>query len=261
MSKDTYTYKQILLALRKEYIEYKRKLDMLMGYAAIYDLKDNYQFNLFKSVYESTNPELTLDKIIKEGNPKTLLALWNNIFGDRTPTRTIMLKDNNGNYYPNRKYNHRKNDFYVLPHPEYRREFTELADEIVSSDFAKNMCFDHTISAVNPDTIPGAKILPRSFEIHLKTLNSEVRYQGREDKLRIAGSRKPNEDWTKFTQDDLDYISQIEFPRDEFSEYHQNLIDECDDKEILLPVGYTPQVLSKFNIMEDENKVILTRTK
>lgn len=259
MSKETYTYKQVLLGLRKEYLEYKRKLDMLMGYAAIYDLKDHYQFNLFKSAYESTNPELTLDKIIKEGNPKTLLALWNNIFGDRIPTRTIMLKDNNGNYYPNRKYNHRKNDFYVLPHPEYRKEFTELADEIVSSDFAKNMSFTKTIKATDAESKP--RLVPRSFEIELVTNNSEVRYHGREDKLRIAGIRKPNEDWTKIGQEDLEYISQIEFPRDEFSEYHQNLIDGCEDKEILLPVGYTPQVLSKFNIREDEDKVVLTRTK
>ena len=102
---ETYTYKQILLGLREEYVKANKILDELSNHIYSTSKLMDYNFILYKTPYtDDNNPELLLGKTIKDD--KILFELLYKILF-RTKTTymrtTMMLSDNNGNYYPKSK--------------------------------------------------------------------------------------------------------------------------------------------------------------
>ena len=78
--KDSYTYRQILIGLRNEFLEYQKKLDMLSDYVFMFEdqtwlsseKRDEYHFDLYKKPYiKDIMPELALNRVIlrKRNNP------------------------------------------------------------------------------------------------------------------------------------------------------------------------------------------------
>ena len=256
--KDTYTYKQILLGLRKEFLEAQKRLDELNKYVFIFDEnKVNYYFNLYKSPYEEKAPELTLD--INEQSQNKLLNMMKNAYGYKRPSRAIMLRNNNGDYYPFRPYWVRKNDFNISIDPLLKVEFKELVEELLNSDFAKYMTLPTTITAIEAQSIP--RIVPRSFQLDLLTDKSQILYLGRKDILELAIRKKRNERWEPLTQELLDYILEIEFPKDAFPEYHQRIIEESiyDDMEFILCKQIKPKTHERLQVREEGKKLILEK--
>lgn len=94
---ETYTYKQILLGLRTEFLKAQKILDELNNYIYNESKLFDYNFNLYRFPYIENNPELMLEKSIK--NEKDLFNLLYKIFGQKTRRCTHILSDNNGNYY------------------------------------------------------------------------------------------------------------------------------------------------------------------
>lgn len=255
---DTYTYKQILIGLRNEFLEAQRKLDELESSLIVLGgNSDEYYFNLYKALYTNCFPEMALEKKIK--NTNRLLNMLRNMYGYRKPTRALVVKDNNGFYYLYRPYRFKKNDFNVVINPNSKVEFRELIEELLNSDFAKFMTFDHMITAINSTAIP--RIEPKSFQFDLHTDKSHLSYLGRKDILEFSSVRRKTEKWEPLTQEHLDVVSKIEFPKDSFSKYHQTIIEKGmnDDKELVLDDEYIPSKHTKLKINEDGKKLVLSR--
>lgn len=211
----------------------------------------DYNFILYKTPYtDDNNPELLLGKTIKDD--KILFELLYKILF-RTKTTymrtTMMLSDNNGNYYPKSK------KFNIVINNE--QKFKEEVEKLLSSDFAKYMTLNNYITAINRESLP--RIMPRSFRYDLLTEKSTASYHGRDDILEFASCGKKY--FEPLTQEYLDYMLEIEFFKKDFSEYHQKIIEQNidNDKKIILYDEYTPEMHSKFKIKEDGKKLILTK--
>lgn len=270
--KDSYTYRQILIGLRNEFLEYQKKLNKLRELSVVFG-KDDYNYNLYKPPYSKELPELVVDKCIKEYNPKTVGALISLIYHSffyHKPTRTIMVRDNNGNYFPKRINGNnevKKNEFAIFPRYEDNAEFIELANEILGSDFANMMQLDSKIAAVPSVPIVYKKtptIVPTvsSFGFVLCTDKSRFEYLGRNDVLKFSSVKRPNEKWQPLTEEHLDFISKIEFPKDAFSEYHQGLIEKSvdDNRPFVLSEDYQPELFTRFEIQDSPKQLVLAKS-
>jgi len=263
-NKDNYTYRQILIGLRNEFLEFQKKLDQLSEYVFIFeDTEENrqaYYFNLYKNPFHEELPELTLDReIIK----KSLLEKLRLI---HSATRAFMVKSSNGKYYPLKKTWFKEKQFNMVIKPGCEKEFLECAEEILNSDFAKYMQLSSTISAsVDNSNLTPVVISPKisSFGFDLRTSKSEFGYLGRNNMLCFRSVRKSNEKWEPLTQEHLNFVSGIEFPKDAFPEYHQSIIDRSidDDRPIILSEDYQPEILTKFEIQDLPMQLVLTKTK
>lgn len=264
----TYNYKYILLALREEYLKLNEKLDELKELSIVYGA-DEYYYNLHKIPYSKELPELTVDKIVKEYDPRTFGALMYQLFGEIKPTRTIMLRDNNGNYFPQRVSGNgsvKKNDFAIFPRHETSQEFSELANEILTSDVAKNINFTHTIKAVKDCEIPNAKIYPSIYGMVLHTPKQRLDYIGRQDMMKIAGYQSDFGYFEKLTPEYFSDIVNLEFPVNEFSDYHKEIIESYIDKTAQLPYislegCFTPSTYGKYILDDSTDNVYLRRKK
>lgn len=264
--RDSYTYRQILVGLRKEFLEFQKKLDQLSEYVFIFEKtkeqRDSYYFNLYKNPLDNKKTELVLDRTIIK---KRLLEKLGLRF---SPTRSFMVKDNNGVYYPLRKYWFEENEFNMVIKPGCEKEFQECAEEILNSDFAKYMMqLNSNISAVTSEPFVSknsAIITPNltSFGFDLRTCGSEIKYLGRHNMIQFKSLRHPSEEQKLLTQEHLDYVSTIRFPKDAFSEYHRSIIDNSidDNRPIVLSEEYQPEILTRLEIQDTPKQLVLTKT-
>ena len=253
----TYTYKQILIGLRDECLEAKAKLDKLKEHVFIFDKnQEDYYFNLYNSPYDKHLPELTLDRDI----PQTKLRyIINGLTCNRKPTRVFMAQDNNGRYHAIRPHYYKKGDFNVIVKPLSENEFKELVEELLNSDYAQFMTLPKQIKSV--DETPYPRIVNKSFSFDLVAEKGQLEYEGRKDLITFSSIRQPQRKWEPLTQDYLNYLSQIEFPKELFPEYHQSLIDKKvdDDRPLILFDEYQPSLHTDFKIMEEEKKLVLVK--
>lgn len=265
---ETYRYDIILNALRHEYLILNEKLDRLRELSVVYG-KYDYYYNLFKDVYSKELPELVADKCIKEHYPRTLGALLHHLYGYRKPTRTVMVRDNNGNFFPKRvigRSSVKKDEFAIFPRYESCEEFMELANEILNSEAAKNISFNHTIKAVDGSEIPGARIIPKAYQFDLRTPEHMIEYKGRNDEMKIAGFRKDGEDFKKMTHDYFKTVTDLEFPVDEFSDYHREIIESYFNSTdsipyIALGAYFEPSSYGRYSLDETSGGIYLRKKK
>lgn len=267
--KDSYTYRQILVGLRNEFLEFEKKLNQLSKYVLISEdtmgvfpeRRDDYYFNLYKNPFENKRPELVIERAIIR---KRLLEK----LGMRTsPTRAFMVKDNNGAYYPLRKNWFEDYQFNMVIRPGYEKEFQECAEEILDSDFAKHMMrLNSSIHAVVSEPITYKKtptIMPNlaSYGFTLCTRNSQFKYLGRNNIIEFTSVRMRDEKWLPLTQEHLNFASGIEFSKDAFSEYHQGIIEKSidDDRPIVLSKEYQPETFTRLEIQDSPKQLILTK--
>lgn len=258
---DCYTYRQILIGFRNEFLEVQKKLDKLSDYVTMFDQNvDDYYFNLYKNPSDNDLPELVIDRsIVKQRLLEKLGLVY------PTPTRTFMVKDNNGVYYPLRRYWFKESDFNMVIKSGREKEFQELAGEILNSNFAKYMTLSESITAADSSsiaTLVSPRIVPRSFGFVLRTGKSEITYLGRNNIIEFASVRNRNEPWVPLTQKHLDFVSSIEFPKDAFSEYHKSIIESSidDDRTIVLSEQYEPETYTRLEIEDEAKKLVLTKT-
>lgn len=262
---ETYKYKDVLLALRKEYLELNEKLDKLREFCFVYG-KGDYYFSLYLEAYSKMLPQLTINKIIKEYDPRTIGSLLNRLFSDNTTNRCFMVKDSNGNYVVDRDINILKvkdSDFLVSPAPKQQGEFNELVDEILICSSARNLPFSHTIKSINNGE---SKLIPKSYGISLVTPEHTFEYKGREDEFKISSFIKTKNDKAVVTFEHLEQINNLEFPAQEFSDYHKDLIEkhnscENDEKFITFGLDYNPDIYGRFSFEKYNDGLLLWRKK
>lgn len=244
MSKDTYTYKEILLGLRNEFIDIESELRELKQYT-LANKQYVSDFNYHLSQLDKDHlPEL---RVHVERRQSELMKRLRNLLGRFTyynnQTSALMVKSNNGIYYPLAG-----KPFKLGVNPEYKEEFESLARKLLDSDFAAQMNFKE-VTAV--DSNDRAAVSTRWYEPHLR-LNSrggvaQIDYIGRTDRIKYSASSN-----MPLTQELLDEMLSLEFPKDAFSEYHQELIEQNPDssRPILLPSNHEPTTLKEFRIVD-----------
>lgn len=255
MAKDTYTYKEILLGLRDEFIETESQLRALKNYSLANEkYVSKYHYHLSQLDHDHL-PELRVNVTRKQTElMRKLRSLLQRFTYYNDPRTALMVRSNNGIYYPLAG-----EPFKLGVNPTHHEEFDQLARKILDSRFANEMNFGEVKSTSNHHH---ETIATRWYEPRLR-LNRDksvaiVDYHGRTDRLKFAGS--PN---LPLTQELLDEIMATEFPKENFSEYHQALIENNPNKDrpILLPEGYEPTTLGEFQVIDygHDDKIYLKK--
>lgn len=264
---DSYTYRQILIGLRSEYLKFQKKLDQLSEYVLVFEdtayrhpeKKDEYYFNLYQDSLRHKEVELAVSRVIIKKRLLEELKI------NKSPTRAFMVKDNNGIYYPLKKDWFEKYQFNIVIKPGYEKMFQECADEILNSDFARYMMkLDNNIYSVTDTFSDTSLITPNvtNLGFGLRTDKLQIKYYGRSNIMEFKSLAVEKEKWKPLTQECLDYVSSIRFPKDEFSEYHRSIIDSSsdDDRPVILSDDYKPNAFARFEIQDTPKKLVLTKT-
>lgn len=255
MSKDTYTYKEILLGLRPQFLETKQLLDDLKGLTSSDKKKiRDYYFYLYQSLCEkSPNPELMVGFERKQSEFMAFIQRIKKMSGRGQPTASLMVKDNNDKYFPlNRR------DCRVAVRYDKLAEFSTLAETILESDFAKNINFP---SEYHPSYSSEKFVRVANYNTEFrKTENRQIQiltYRGREDIISYGAPRN-----IPLTNQALQELLNLEIPRDKIPPYHQNIIDACNDidREIILGDDVSSYSYVKLGIEDTGKQLILTKT-
>lgn len=243
--KDEYTFKEIFLALRKEYLNTQERLKALKEFSSYSD-KDVFDYYFFVEKLDK-NPRLEL--IIEAKRPKKVLlrekfektflpdfALNLRLLRKSYLSSYKLKKDENGNYVLDNKV---VNGNYVLNNKVIdidlsNENFKVIADEILSSDFSKNLYSDALDYEVNRQEM---NLLP-DFMIVINTIeNITIYYYPKSDRIKIL--------WYKIhpknTKKLLDYVFNFTFSKELFSEYLKDVIED--------------DVINKDILYEDSNKI------
>ena len=254
-----YTYKQILLGLRKEFLEINEKLDKLRE--CVYftkDKKSNYYFNLISDSKNKTEMVVDRDNVRE--------SIFRKYGYNRVPTRAFVRMNEEELYCLLRKKSFKKKDFNMNVIEGKEQDFQELIKEIINSDFAINMFLTDIIKSKGylEEELKYAILQPNicNFIFTLRTDKSEFEYEGRKDIIEFSSVSKMNEKFKPLTQEHVDVIANLEFPKESFSTYHQNVIEKnLDDRPLVLSQDYIPSIGAKFEITEEPKKLVLTNKK
>lgn len=244
MSKDTYTYKEILLGLREEFIDTESKLRELKEYSlANGKYVSRYHYHLSQTDRDHL-PELRVHVTRKQTElMRKLRRLLSRYTYYDDPTSALMVKSNNGVYYPLAG-----EPFKLGVNPKYQEEFEILATELLESRFANEMNFGEIASTSRDhhETMSTRWYEPR-LRLNREKSAALVDYIGRTDRLKYSASPS-----MPLTQELLDEIMQTEFPKDEFSEYHQQLIENNPNanRQILLQESYEATSFGEFQVID-----------
>ncbi|MBQ3021483.1 MAG: hypothetical protein IJD92_04605 [Bacilli bacterium] len=256
---ENYTYKHILLGLRKEYLENNEKLDKLREYVYFTkDKKSNYYFNMISNSKNKTEMVVDRDNIRE--------SIFRKYGYNRVPTRAFMRMYEIELNCLLRKKSFKKKDFNMNIIEGKEREFQELIKEILNSDFAINMFLTDIIKSKSylDEDLKNAILQPNvcNYIFTLRTDKSEFEYEGRKDIIEFSSVSKMNEKFKPLTQEHIDVITNIEFPKESFSSYHQNVIEKnLDARPIVLSEDYIPSIGATFEIKEEPKKLVLINKK
>lgn len=251
MIQTNYTGKQIFLGIRKEMIPFNQKLDELKRYTSTDDKRVNdYYFHLWLNEMNN-NPELYV--YIQKKYSK-LEELFGKLFGYYYYGKSsLMVQDKNGLYHPtNSRFVGVKVD------DDKQEKFARLVDELVNSETFRNMAMGKPISGTNNDLMRKLLIGCNMLYLALNGTDKDLKmtYYLREDYLMYET------DGTKsvpLDQGVLDDILYSEFPKDAFSEYHQRILENVDDVDVILDSELIGMQKGDLEIREDGKNLRLIR--
>lgn len=242
MSKDTYTYKEILLGLRDEFIDIESQLRELKDYSLAnkkYVSKYNYYLS---KVNPEHLPELRVSVERRQtALMKKLRELARRFSYYRDPQTALMVKSNNGIYYPLAG-----EPFKLGVNPEYKEEFERLATELLNSRLANEMNFNevHSTSFKERETIATRWFKP-CLRLSRDNKVVQMTYLPETDRVKYASGNIP------LTQDLLDEIMAVEFQKEDFSPYHQEIIEtKKEDRPIFLSQSDSPITFGEFQVVD-----------
>lgn len=254
MSKDTYTYKEILLGLRPQLLQTKQLLDELKGLSTSDQKKiRDYFFYLHQSLDDKRpNPELMISFKKEQSALMELIQRLKKAAGYRQPTATPVLRNNNSEYFPaNRR------DCRVAVKHDKKEEFDTVARIILDSASAKetNFSVNYLPSYGEPESVRIANYGVEARRIENHQIQS-LTYKGREDAFVYRAPKT-----MPLTNDELQRLLSIEVPKVDLPPYHQILLETSEDldKEIVLTSMLSPTNFVKLDVKEDGKQLLLTR--
>lgn len=256
-NKDYYTYKEILFGLRHEYLKVQQELAQLKPYTQMDDYLEkkilDFYFELSQCSFEK-NPEIYCHFIPKQSClNKKMNKFRAFLTGDFPRWNSKVLSDNNGRYYM-------ANQSFPISicNDEHGEEFDEMLQKILNSDFANSIY-------CKCDT----EFLGKSYNLEIKPSNINLfgtisvmdlvcncRYILCYDAIDIMRHSK------NLSIDFINETLNVQFPKEMFSNYHQNIIDNhnVSDKKIRIVDDISNLTMVDFSIEEDEKEIVLTKS-
>lgn len=250
-----YTLKEIILGLRKEQLRIASKLQDLEKKLDIYGKKE----------YEGSSL-IIVDVISTKQNPHKLSLLLqekytfieNFIYALTFRFKEIergkisfndLIKTQDANYRL----------FGAKIKEEEKRSFSTLADQLLNDQFVKN-AFLFLPSNPNERFRNYLNIHPcnSSYYCSSRRKSNDIEYNARTDSLLLVKQSS-----SKTYQEIINELLMLKFPKKHFSEYFQNIIENCDDrkKDIIIPNDKIYRGQAEFYLNDEINGYVLVKKK
>lgn len=230
----TYSFKQILFALREEYLEVEKKLKELENYVNITGDIDDISFY----IHDFNVPE-TIDMYLRK--KQTLLDKIREVIGlsgiyTRGVAFWMVPKEIEAACYWKRKKVCSITDL---------EGFTKSINDIIKSDFVKNIRLYPSIKKGNFDLDTNA------FGISLlESGTNRFIYNPKKDVINVESEQ------SIITPNYVKDLFNIKFDSDSFSDYHKGIIDNYEEKEISIADDFDSNN-SQLEIIDEPKKLIL----
>ena len=245
MNKDSYTLKDILFGLRYEYLKLWEQLNELNKYILMDENNiDNVYFHLIHSypedevrmlctIYDRKNKiEKMLEKI------KIQLGIY--------PNYKVSYVDNKDGFYNILDYP------FIVDNSKID-EFTQDIYDIFNSEFGSNIKFIH--SGIGYDNLPFLSVHPGYISFYLNGYASLEYNPHKGDYVHMYGYKNG------ITNDKIDTILNIDFPKKIFPEYYQCLIESYSstNKECAIIGDIKHHKKIDLEIIDEPKKMILRK--
>lgn len=253
MKKSYFTLKEIIIALRSEQLKITTKLEELEKFVSIYQdkLHEGSEFfagSMNQLVYALRHNLSIQDKIKQILN----LSLDREYFTMYCPVEKSKFTNN---------YNFSKYAPINIKN-EYQEEFNNKVNDIYNLDFVKNTGVKilYPKNKIQNLELEIAATMTKLFFLNKKNNNlyQMTSYLSNNDTLYFHSSDKS----LLLDKNIISTLLNEEFPRNLFSSYIQDLIDNNENtkKKVMNPSGIYLKNTS-FNLIEDENKFVLKKKK
>ena len=233
---NTYKLRQILFALRKEYIEVERKLRELEKYVNVIDDIDDISFKIH-DFNDSKNIDMYLTK------KQTIIDKIREVIGlpgiyTRGVAFWMVPEEIDAAYY------WKKDKVCSITDLD---DFSKSINEILESDFVKNV--KANITSKKEDFL--LKNNAGGINLVKKENNFvPVSYSSDDRCINI----KRNE--SRITSNYINALFNIEFKKDNFNDYYRDIIDGYEDKEIKVINDFSSNY-ADIEVIEEPKKLIL----
>ena len=234
MSK-TYTFKQIIFALRKEYIENEKQLAELKKHINVSDKIEYFNIRMY-------------------GNPSKL-----NFFLERKKNILEKIQIMLNMYIYNKASFNITNGFEKKHYDRLKKvcsiddqeKFNKKIEEITQSDFFNNIIVNNDIPFIEKD-INGIYISQNGIRL-INTIDVEYpkfKYYPPEDELVMKNEKEI------ITPDDILKLLSLSIDGKYLNDYHHSILDNYEEKEIDIDDNFNSNK-AKLEIIEEPKKLIL----
>jgi len=237
----TYTFRQIIFGLRKEYVEIEKQLTELKKYVDVSSKVENFKFHI------AGNPckmFLYLDKkknlLEKIG---MLLSLYLPDVTDYDVTDGIKK-----NYY------YKKN---AICSTDYQDELNTKIERIIQTDFFKNIVANDHVSIPCKDNETNSLLITANGTRLFNEINRtypNLYYHSCEDVLVMENEEKI------IIPDDISKLLDFSIDGNYLNDYHRRVLDSYEEKEIDIEDSFNSRK-AKLEIIEEPKKLILRSRK
>ena len=232
----SYSYIQVVLALRDEYLKNELELEKLKQYTELND--DMIEDYCFRSLYSCINNELILNRDIIKSRLKRLIESINKRV-DLTTT-DIIEKNSDGNYII-------KEGKYKTPTIIDQKSFNEQADKILNSAFVRN-----STNLYVPISNGTVAFTCSGIYINKDHYKGHCRYYSKADDLFIKASDKITDDviFDLLNSQVYEYL---------LNDWQQKILEKNSSqvKEIIYPELQSNCRKLNLSIEKEKNKVLL----
>lgn len=234
---ETYTAKQILFGLRKEYIEVEKHLTELKKYVNVSKKVENFYFQI------AGNPSELFLNLRKKKNLLEKLKMFLGLYIYGTTNYNVTNGINNSYYY-------KKKEICNISNQE---ELNKKIEQIVQTDFFKNILANNHISIPCNENEINTILITAGYIGFLNGINEiypHLDYYPNSDELIMKNVEKI------ITPDDIFKLLNLTFDRSYLNEYHHNILDNYKEKEIDIDDCFISNE-AKLEIIEEPKKLIL----
>ena len=237
MSNETYTYKDILLGVREECKKIKPELERLKELTS---KEDNHIEDYFYWIYQwalTTKPEIICQTIKRK-----------NKFKGYRPLDNIILLNQDNDFYFNKPAG-------LIVEPAHKTEFNKKSLELLSSEYANNM-YTNYIHGTDGKYMHTTQITQSFLRSSIyKGLDGNLTFQYSPIRDELSLMHYPH----IIDNEILGLIEHLHYRKDLFPEYIRNIIENQEDKEIIIDKINGLSTSAEYKIEEDKNKIYLKR--
>ena len=235
MSKENYNYKEILLGLKKECEEINQKLEVLKNATKVEDKDIEEYYYWIHRWMKEVNASL-LCEVTKP------FKVWKN---HKNQINGIMIEENN-NYQFNKPIG-----LYI--DSSKQEEFNETAKELMSSDYVKNT-YTPYIQGRDNNIFHTMQVTPSIIRSSIfRGLEGNLTYQYNLVKDELNLLHYPY----RITKDMIQELFELQYPKEAFPEYLQQVIEKGKDKEIVITNIKKNKTALQLQVSEDQNKLYI----